>query len=193
MKAPKPPKAPEGRTLETHYFKSFINKFTNMGKTKNFLDGLVMKNPPPPPQEEIPEQWIKEDRLRDLRTALAFLRREISAQERELDQPKKPTHMEWEKKHGLPKMENPPPPPPDEYLCNYAQATLETVRICTLEELPDGSLFQYGTIMALKTDQVTYQGAIEAYILGTGVMFWGGTNTPEKQSKVVVRQIRLRY
>jgi len=57
----------------------------------------------------------------------------------------------------------------------------------TLEQLPCGSLFTdaYGTV-GLKTEYRTEKGAIEAFIIGSGEMYWGGTTDPEKQRSLEV-------
>lgn len=59
----------------------------------------------------------------------------------------------------------------------------------TLEDLPNGSLFIYENCLALKSEYVADSGAIEAYIVGTGEMFWGGTNNAEDQRKLKVTQV----
>jgi phosphoribosylaminoimidazole carboxylase (NCAIR synthetase) len=45
-----------------------------------------------------------------------------------------------------------------------------------LIDLPNGSLFSYKGSIALKSEYRTDNGAVECYLLGSGEMFWGGTN-----------------
>jgi len=68
--------------------------------------------------------------------------------------------------------------------------TLDTHTKYTLEQLPCGSLFtdEYGTI-GLKTEYRTEKGAIEAFIIGSGEMYWVGTTDPEKQRSLEVWEI----
>jgi hypothetical protein len=57
----------------------------------------------------------------------------------------------------------------------------------SLEELPVGSLFDYmGRTIGLKTEYRSEGGAIEAFIVGSGEMFWGGTDNAEDQGKLLV-------
>ena len=61
----------------------------------------------------------------------------------------------------------------------------------TLQELPNGSLFMYNGTLCLKTEYVSDSGAIsiEAYIVGSGCMFWGGTSNPYKQRLIMERPV----
>jgi len=61
----------------------------------------------------------------------------------------------------------------------------------TLEDLLPGSLFLYKGTLGLKTEYRTSEGAIEAFIVGSGEMFWGGIDTPEQQLRLRVRKVKL--
>lgn len=61
----------------------------------------------------------------------------------------------------------------------------------TLKDLNTGSMFLYNGTYALKTEYVTKEGAIEAYIVGSGEFFWGGTNNPKEQNELKVVPITL--
>jgi hypothetical protein len=67
-------------------------------------------------------------------------------------------------------------------------------KVVTLEDLPQGSLFitTDNTCLGLKTEYCTEQGAIEAYIIGSGEVFWGGTNVPKDQRKVLVHEVKTK-
>lgn len=60
---------------------------------------------------------------------------------------------------------------------------------CTLEELKPGTLFSFNGTIALKSEYYTATGAIEAFIVGSGEMFWGGTKDPKDQRKLIVSPI----
>ena len=69
----------------------------------------------------------------------------------------------------------------------------------TLENLKKGCLFLSGTTLCLKSEY-TYSssttpsnGAIEAYIVGSGEMFWGGTNNAYDQRKLIVTEVEFIY
>lgn len=62
----------------------------------------------------------------------------------------------------------------------------------TLEKLPSGSLFIYNGTICLKSEYISDEGAIEAYIVGSGEMFWGGTTIAEKLNKLKVKKIKIR-
>jgi len=64
----------------------------------------------------------------------------------------------------------------------------------TLGNLPLGSLFLSDDYKALglKTEYRTEFGAIEAYIVGSGEFFWGGTSTPEAQAKITVYKVKIK-
>ena len=61
----------------------------------------------------------------------------------------------------------------------------------TLEELPNGSLFKFNKTIALKTEYRTKGDAIEAYIIGSGEFFWGGTIHAKDQKVLKVEPIKL--
>jgi hypothetical protein len=61
----------------------------------------------------------------------------------------------------------------------------------SLEDLPAGCLFLYNQTLCLKTEYKTTNGAIEAFIVGSGEMFWGGTNTTEEQAKLKVKKVKI--
>ena len=67
----------------------------------------------------------------------------------------------------------------------------KTKKSMPLEELPCGGLFLYNETLCLKTKYRTSNGAIEAFIVGSGEMFWGGVSTPEEQRQVMVRRVKL--
>lgn len=71
---------------------------------------------------------------------------------------------------------------------------LKTTKLTTLEELPSGSLFlsKDKTCLALKTEYRTEQGAIEAFIVGSGEMFWGGTSLAQEQVKLEVWKVNVK-
>jgi hypothetical protein len=60
-----------------------------------------------------------------------------------------------------------------------------------LDELEPGKLFIYNETIALKTEYFTENGAIEAFIVGSGEMFWGGTSNAKEQSQLEVRELRI--
>lgn len=64
-----------------------------------------------------------------------------------------------------------------------------TVQQVTLEELEPGMLFRYGDTLGFKSEYHADGGAIEAYCLGSGEMFWGGTTTPQEQAALMVAPI----
>jgi hypothetical protein len=66
----------------------------------------------------------------------------------------------------------------------------EESQLITLEELPAGSLFSFNGTIALKSEYRTENGAIEAFILGSGEMFWGGVTTAAEQTALLVTPIR---
>jgi len=59
----------------------------------------------------------------------------------------------------------------------------------TLEDLEAGSLFRFGDTIGFKSEYRTDLGATEAYILGSGEMFWGGIHSPEEQSQLLVEPL----
>ncbi|KZE06289.1 hypothetical protein B4117_2167 [Bacillus mycoides] len=58
-----------------------------------------------------------------------------------------------------------------------------------LIDLEPGSLFEFNGTFALKTEYRTDSGATEAYIVGSGEMFWGGTMNYREQNELMVRPI----
>ena len=61
-----------------------------------------------------------------------------------------------------------------------------------LIDLEPGTLFEFNGTFALKTEYRTDSGATEAYIVGSGEMFWGGTNTAEEQCELMVEPFELK-
>ena len=62
---------------------------------------------------------------------------------------------------------------------------------CKLENLPTGSLFLFESSLGLKTEYTDDDGPIDAYIIGSGEFFWGGTNTPKKQRELIVTEVEV--
>lgn len=64
----------------------------------------------------------------------------------------------------------------------------------TLGDLPCGSLFlsEDKETLGLKSEYRTDQGAIEAYIVGSGEFFWGGTNDWQEQSHLTVYEVKVK-
>lgn len=58
-----------------------------------------------------------------------------------------------------------------------------------LGDIPNGSMFLYGDTLALKSEYRTEQGAIEAFIYGSGEMFWGGATTYDVQVERLVKRV----
>lgn len=61
----------------------------------------------------------------------------------------------------------------------------------SLNNLGAGELFIHGGTIGLKSEYRTDSGAIEAFIVGTGEMFWGGTNTGDKQRELLVKPFSI--
>jgi len=61
--------------------------------------------------------------------------------------------------------------------------------LVSLEELPAGSLFYYNNTLCLKTEYKSVGGAIEAFIVGSGEMFWGPTKDAQSQRKLMVSPV----
>lgn len=62
----------------------------------------------------------------------------------------------------------------------------------TLNELPVGTLFMYGSdCIAIKSEYRADNGLIEAYILGSGELFWGGASTVKEQSELLVQPLEI--
>ena len=62
-------------------------------------------------------------------------------------------------------------------------------KVVKLGELDAGKLFRYNETIALKSEYITEKGAVEAFIVGSGEMFWGGTTTPEDQVELEVLEL----
>jgi len=62
-----------------------------------------------------------------------------------------------------------------------------------LDDLKSGSLFMTSDMkcLALKSEYRTEQGAIEAHIVGSGEMFWGGTHNSKDQWNIEVFEVIL--
>jgi len=60
-----------------------------------------------------------------------------------------------------------------------------------LIDLKPGKLFIHNGTIALKSEYNTENGAMEAFIVGTGEMFWGGTKTPEEQRNLEVFELEI--
>ncbi len=56
----------------------------------------------------------------------------------------------------------------------------------TFGELPSGSLFLCGETLCLKTEYLTDDGRIEAYIVGSGEFFVGGVSDDKRNSLRVI-------
>jgi len=71
---------------------------------------------------------------------------------------------------------------------------LKIGKLTTLDGLPTGSLFlsKDKTCLALKSEYRTDKGAIEAYIVGSGEFFWGGTSDPMKQRQLEVWKVNVK-
>ncbi|MFA5366299.1 MAG: hypothetical protein WC333_00050 [Dehalococcoidia bacterium] len=65
----------------------------------------------------------------------------------------------------------------------------------TLEDLPPGSLFMTLNMQCLgmKSEYHTDKGAVEAYIVGSGEFFWGGTGGDvAEQRKLEVIRVKVK-
>ncbi|PGO61772.1 hypothetical protein CN980_29010 [Bacillus cereus] len=60
-----------------------------------------------------------------------------------------------------------------------------------LADLEPGKLFRFGDTIGFKSEYRT-GGAIEAFIVGSGEMFWGGTSTAKEQRELMVEPIELK-
>ncbi len=61
----------------------------------------------------------------------------------------------------------------------------------TLGLLTPGSLFSFNNTFAIKSDYRGVSGSCECYVLGTGDMFWGGTNDTKSLNNLVVTEIQF--
>ncbi|MCU5196478.1 hypothetical protein OCE52_16875 [Bacillus mobilis] len=57
-----------------------------------------------------------------------------------------------------------------------------------LADLEPGKLFRFGDTIGFKSEYRT-GGAVEAFIVGSGEMFWGGTDTAEEQRELMVEPV----
>lgn len=60
-----------------------------------------------------------------------------------------------------------------------------------LRNVHAGAFFLYGATMGFKSEYRTSEGAIEAYIVGSGEMFWGGVTDPQDQANLWVYEIKF--
>lgn len=60
-----------------------------------------------------------------------------------------------------------------------------------LGKLKPGSFFKYGETLGFKSEYKTDSGAIEAFCVKSGEMFWGGTNNPNDQRELLVSKVEL--
>lgn len=60
-----------------------------------------------------------------------------------------------------------------------------------LADLEPGKLFRFGETVGFKSEYRS-GGVIEAFIVGSGEMFWGGTSTADKQRELMVEPIDLK-
>lgn len=61
-----------------------------------------------------------------------------------------------------------------------------------LYKLPVGSLFAHGDdCIAMKSEYMSSNGLIEAYILGSGEIFWGGAKTVEEHRYIMVQPLDI--
>jgi hypothetical protein len=63
-------------------------------------------------------------------------------------------------------------------------------KLCNLKP---GSLFMMPNkeCLALKSEYRTDAGAIEAFIVGSGEMFWGGTSDPMVQRNLMIHEVKV--
>ena len=67
--------------------------------------------------------------------------------------------------------------------------TLSILGKVKLGELEAGKLFMHNGVIALKSEYRTEKGAVEAYIVGSGEMFWGGASTAKEQVEIEVIEL----
>ncbi len=61
-----------------------------------------------------------------------------------------------------------------------------------LYKLPTGSLFAHGDdCIAMKSEYMSSNGLIEAYILGSGEIFWGDAKTVEEHRYIMVQPLDI--
>lgn len=61
----------------------------------------------------------------------------------------------------------------------------------TLDELAPGSLFKFDNRFVFKSEYRGLGGVCQCYILNSGEMFWGGTDTASSLNKLVVTEFKL--
>jgi hypothetical protein len=61
-----------------------------------------------------------------------------------------------------------------------------------LKDLEPGRMFLYGKTLGLKTEYKTPQGACEAFIVGSGEMFWGGSGTTKEREELLVNKVKVK-
>jgi len=81
--------------------------------------------------------------------------------------------------------------PPSQFLHPSPSAPVVAEQVVTLLELDPGELFEFDGTIALKSEYRTEKGAVESYIVGSGEMFWGGTDTAEALNNLLVKRISL--
>lgn len=71
---------------------------------------------------------------------------------------------------------------------------LKIMKLTTLDKLPNGSLFlsKDKTCLGMKSVYRTDNGAIEAFIVGRGDMFWGGVSNPTQQNELEVWEVKVK-
>ena len=62
----------------------------------------------------------------------------------------------------------------------------------TLGELPPGTIFAFGDdCIAVKSEYRCNNGLIEAFIIESGELFWGGVHTTEEQNALMVQPLEI--
>lgn len=61
-----------------------------------------------------------------------------------------------------------------------------------LDDLEPGKLFKFGNTIGFKSEYRTSGGAVEAYIVGSGEMFWGRTSKAAEQRELMVEPVELK-
>lgn len=71
---------------------------------------------------------------------------------------------------------------------------LKIRELTSLQKLPAGSLFLTvdKKTLGVKTEYRTKENAIEAYIVGSGEFFWGGTDNPDIQNTISVYRVKVK-
>jgi len=68
---------------------------------------------------------------------------------------------------------------------------LKLKKLIRLKDLPKGSLFLHEGTLALKTEYTT-KGSPDAYIVGSGEYYWGGSDDREVRDETVVVQVKVK-